>query len=147
MPRAPLSLIEVVIAYFFAVTGLAFIGVNLSLVVAAKVIALTLPHIASQIEPPASRIEQRRIDMARAVPPMPIAKVAALKEPAVSYVVLAAQLDLAETGGATSEAEMSAARGAGRAKLRLRRLAAQFATRPAADAFNRSFGVLPIASN
>ena len=146
MPRAPLSLTEVVIAYFFAVTGLAFIGANLSLVVAAKVIVLTLPHIASQIEPPASRIEQRRIDMARAVPPMPIAKVAALKEPAVSHVVLAAQLDLAE-GGATSEGEMSAVRGAGRAKLRLRRLASQFATRPAADAFNRSFGVLPIASN
>ena len=142
MPRAPLSLIEVVIAYFFAVTGLAFIGVNLSLVVTAKVIALGLPHIASQIEPPTSRIEQRRIDMARAVPPMPIAKVAALKEPAVSYVVLAAQLDLAEKGGTTSEA-----RGPGRAKLRLRRLASQFATRPAADAFNRSFGVLPIASN
>jgi hypothetical protein len=147
MPRAPLSLTEVVIAYFFAVTGLAFIGVNLSLVVAANVIALSLPHIASQIEPPTSRIEQRRIDVARAVPPMPIAKVAALKEPAVSHVVLAAQLDLAEAGGATSEAEMSAARGAGRAKLRLRRLASQFATRPAADAFNRSFGVLPIASN
>lgn len=142
MPRAPLSLIEVVIAYFFAVTGLAFIGVNLSLVVTAKVIALSLPHIASQIEPPTSRIEQRRIDVARAVPPMPIAKVAALKEPSVSHVVLAAQLDLAEAGGTTSEA-----RGAGRAKLRLRRLASQFATRPAADAFNRSFGVLPIASN
>ena len=85
-----------VIAYFFAVTGLAFIGVNLSLVVAAKVIALSLPHIASQIEPPTSRVEQRRVAAAQAIPPMPVAKLAALQESAVPYDVLAAQLDSAE---------------------------------------------------
>ncbi len=82
MPRAPLSLTEVVIAYFFAVTGLAFIGGNLSLVVAAKVVALSLPHIASQIEPPTSRVEQRRVAAAQAIPPMPVAKLAALQMPA-----------------------------------------------------------------
>lgn len=147
MPRAPLSLCAGVIAYFLAMAGISFVAMQLSSVVAAKAIALSLPHLLDKSPPTPSRIEQRRIEMARAVPPMPVAKMAALKEPAVSYAVLAAQLDLAETGGSISEPETPAARGAGRSKSRLRRLASQFAPRPAADAFNRNFGVLPIASN
>ena len=141
MPRAPLSLTEVVIAYFFAVTGLAFIGTNLSLVVAAKVVALSLPHIANQIAPPTSRVEQRRVAAAQAIPPMPVAKLAALQMPAVPYDVLAANLD-------SAEAENFAARPAISARKRLAMtLHQRRATEPAAAAFNRSFGVIPIASN
>ena len=141
MPRAPLTLTEVVIAYFFAVTGLAFIGVNLSVVVAAKVVALSLPHIASQIAPPTSRVEQRRVAAAQAIPPMPVAKLAALQMPAIAYDVLAGQLD-------SAEAENFAARPAISARKRLAMtLHMRRAIEPAAAAFNRSFGVIPIASN
>ena len=147
MPKAPLSLCAGVIAYFLAMAGISLIGVQLSSVVAAKVIALSLPHLLDKSPPTPSRIEQRHIEVARAVPPMPVAKVVAMKEPAVSYVVLAAQLDLAEAGAPISEAEAPAVRSTGRSKYRLRRLASQFADRPAADAFNRNFGVLPVASN
>ena len=141
MPRAPLSLTEVVTAYFFAVTGLAFIGVNLSLVVAAKVVALSLPLIAGQIEPPTSRVEQRRVAAAQAIPPMPVAKLAALQTPAVAYNVLAAQLD-------SAEATDHGARPAITARKRLAMtLHARRAIEPAAAAFNRSFGVVPVASN
>ena len=142
MPRAPLSLTEVVIAYFFAVTGLAFVGVNLSLVVAAKVVALSLPHIASQIEPPTSRVEQRRVATAHAIPPMPVAKLAALQMPAVPYDVLAANLDSAEA------VDLDARPATGARKRLAVALRMRASTRvPAADAFNRSFGVIPIASN
>lgn len=147
MPRAPLSLSAGVIAYFLAMAGIGLVGVQLSSVVTAKAIALSLPHLLDKSPPRPSRIEQRRIEVAQAIPPMPVAKVAVLKEPAASYGVLAAQLDLAEAEGVIAEAETPTLRGGGRTKFRLRRLAAKFATRPAADAFNRNFGVLPIASN
>ena len=147
MPRAPLSLTELVIAYFLAMAGLAFFGVNLAAGVTAQLIALTLPHLAGQSPPPTSRIEQRRIAVAHAIPPMPVAKLTAMQVPAVPYDVLAAQLDLAETEVLVAEAATPVLSGVGRTKYRLRRLASKFATRPAADAFNRSFGVLPIASN
>jgi hypothetical protein len=78
---------------------------------------------------------------------MPVAKLAALQEPAAPLGVLTAQLDDAETAVSISEAETPALRVVGRTKSRLRRLAARSDTPPAADAFNRNFGVLPVASN
>jgi hypothetical protein len=132
--------------------GLSLFALKLSSVVTGEVIALGLPYLLDQDPPRPSRVEQRHIDVAQAVPPMPVAKVAALNEPAVASGVRAAQLDLAETDG--SEAKMAALddvtslRAVGSKKYRLRRLAYRSATRPAAaDAFNRSFGVIPIASN
>ena len=142
MPRAPLTLTEVVIAYFFAVTGLAFIGVNLSVVVAAKVVALSLPHIASQMQPPTSRVEQRRVAAAQAIPPMPVAKVAALQASAVPYNVLAANLDSAEAVDLDARPAIAVRK---RLAVALRMRARTSV--PAADAFNRSFGVIPVASN
>jgi hypothetical protein len=147
MPRAPLSLSAGVIAYFLAMAGISLVAMQLSSVVTAKAIALSLPLILGKSPRKPSRIEQRRIEVAQAIPPMPVAKVVALKEPAVTYDVLAAQLDNAETEGLISEAETPALSGVGRTKFRRKRLATKFATRPAADAFNRNFGVLPIASN
>jgi hypothetical protein len=118
--------------------GISVLGWKLSSVVTAKTITLSLSYLLNENPRKPSRVEQRRIDVAQAVPPMPVAKLVAFKEPAVSYDILAAQLDFAEAedfGGVR------------RAKFRRQRLASKFATPPAADAFNRNFGVLPIASN
>lgn len=147
MPRAPLSLSAGVIAYLLAMAGLSFVALQLSSVVTANVIALSLPHLLDESPPPNSRIEQRRIEVAQAIPPMPVAKLAASKEPAAHSGVLAAQLDVAETDSLIAEAETPALRGVGRTKSRLRRLASRVARPSAADAFNRNFGVLPMASN
>jgi hypothetical protein len=143
MPRAPVSLCVGLIAYFLAMAGIGVLGVELSSVVTARAIALSLPYLLDKNPRKPSRIEQRRIDVAQAVPPIPVAKMAASAEPAVAYDVLAAQLDLAEAAGLRAE-EVPRVR---RAKLHLRRLASKFATPPAADAFNRNFGVIPVASN
>ena len=142
MPRAPLSLREVVIAYFLAVTGLTFIAVNLAAGVTAQVIAFSLPHLAGQSPSPPSRIEQRRVALAQAIPPMPVAKLAAMQLPAVTHSVLAAQLDSAEADDVGTWPEIT-----GRKRLALALRTRARARVPAADAFNRSFGVIPIASN
>lgn len=142
MPKEPRSLAAAVIAYFLAMAGLAFVGAQLSLAVTAHVIALALPHIAGQSPPPASRVEQRRMAVAHAVPPMPVAKLVAMQAPTVTYDILAAQLDSAEAGGAGAWAP-SPGRTRLAAALRMRAKADV----PAADAFNRSFGVIPVASN
>jgi len=147
MPRVPVGLSAGVVAYFLAMAGIGLFGLKLSSVVTAKAIVLGLPYVLDKNPRRPSRIEQRHLAVTQSVLPMPAAKVVALKEPAVPYGVLAAQLDLAETEGSISEAETPAPSGVGRTKFRLRRLASKSATRPAADAFNRSFGVLPIASN
>jgi hypothetical protein len=126
--------------------GISVVAWKLSSVVTAKTIALSLPYLLDKNPRKPSRVAQWRIDVAQAVPPMPVAKVVAFEKPAVSYAVLAAQLDLAEAGAGATSQKHSAER-VGRAKYRLKRLAAKFATPPAADAFNRSFGVIPIASN
>lgn len=147
MPRAPRSPSAAVIAYLLAMAGLSFVALQLSLHVTAQVIALSLPHVLDNGPPPRSRIEQRRIEVAQAIPPMPVAKLAPSHEPAPPTGVLAAQLDVAETQSLMAVAETPALRGVGRAKYRFRRLASRSDTPPAADAFNRNFGVLPIASN
>ena len=141
MPRT-LSLTELVIAYFLAVTGLAFFGVNLAAGVTAQLIAFSLPHLAGHSPSPVSRVEQRRIAQVHAIPPMPVAKLAALQAPAVSSGVFAAQLDSAE---ADDVGTWAASPGRKRLAVALRLRAR--ASVPAADAFNRNFGVIPIASN
>ena len=142
MPRAPLSLCAGVIAYFLAMAGISLVGLQLSSVVTAKAIALSLPLMLDKNPRKPSRVEQRRIEVAQAVPPMPVAKVAAVEEPAVPYDVLAAQLDNTETevleGGPATTLRKHLS-----AKLRTR----SASTPSAADAFNRSFGVIPVASN
>jgi hypothetical protein len=147
MPRAPVSLCVGVVAYFLAMAGIGALGLKLSSVVTAKTIALSLPYVLNKSPRKPSRIEQRRIDVAQAVPPMPIAKVVALEEPAASYDVLAAQLDLAETEDLKAGAGAGATLPVRRAKFRLKHLTSKFATPPAVDAFSRNFGVIPIVSN
>jgi hypothetical protein len=144
MPKAPLSLCGGLVAYFLAMAGIGALGLKLSSVVTANAIALSLPHLLDKNPRQPSRIEQRGIEVAQAIPPLPIAKVAASTKPQVSYEVLAAQLDLAEGDGLNAGADATSAR---RTRLHFKRLASKFATPPAADAFNRNFGVIPIASN
>ena len=146
MPRVPVSLSAGVVVYFLAMAGLSLVGLKLSSVVTAKAITLGLPYLLDKDPRRPSRIEQRHIDLAQAVPPMPIAKMVALKEPTAPGV-LAAQLDLAEAEVLIAEADTPALRGGGRVKYRFRRLVAKFAEPTAADVFNRNFGVLPVASN
>ena len=125
--------------------GISVLAWTLSSLVTAKTIVLSLPYLSDKSPRKPSRVEQRRIDVAQAVPPMPFAKVVAFEKPALSYAVLAAQLDLAEAGA--SPIPKHSAERVGRAKSRLKRLAAELVTPSAADVFNRSFGVFPIASN
>jgi len=142
MPQEPRSLRAAVITYFLVMAGLVFIAVNLTAGVTAQVIALALPHLAGQSPPVASRVEQRRIAVAQAIPPMPVAKLAAMQMPAVSHSVLAAQLDSAEADDYGAWPATGARK---RLALALRLRAS--AREPAAAAFNRNFGVIPIASN
>ena len=146
MPRAPTSLCVGVIAYFLGMAGISVLAWTLSSLVTAKTIVLSLPYLLDKNPRNPSRVEQWRIDVAQAVPPMPVAKLVAFEKPAISYAVLAAQLDLAEAGAGSPIPKHSAER-LGRAKSRLKRLAAELVTPSAADVFNRSFGVIPIASN
>ena len=152
MSRVPISLSGAVIVYFLAMAGLSLFALKLSSVVTAEVIALGLPYLLDQDPPRPSRVEQRHIEVAQAVPPMPVAKVAALQDPAVASGVLAAQLDVAEADGSEAKTaalkDAASPRAGGSKRYRPRRFAYRAATRPAAaDAFNRSFGVIPIASN
>ncbi len=152
MPRVPVSLSGAVVVYFVAMAGLSLFALKLSSVVAGKAIALGVPYLLDKDPRRPSRVEQRHIEVALAVPPMPVAKVAPLQQPGVASGVLAAQLDSAEAEGSRVEiaalGDATTLRRDGSRKVRARRLAYRSATRPAAaDAFNRSFGVLPIASN
>jgi hypothetical protein len=142
MPRAPLSLSQAVAVYFVTVAGLGFLGVQLSLYVTANAIALALPALTADNSPPPSRIAQRQVALAHAIPPMPVAKSAAPLRPGVPLGIFVAQLDSAEAADAMT-------RPAPRAKKRLAGSLRLYSGRsvPAADAFNRNFGVIPVASN
>jgi hypothetical protein len=99
MPRVRVSPLAEVAAYFLAMTCLGALGLQLAATVTANVIVLSLPHLLDKNSPRPSRVEQRRIDAAQAVSPMPggFGKlVIALEASSVPYDVLAAQLDLAD---------------------------------------------------
>jgi hypothetical protein len=117
-----------------------FVGVQLSLVVIANFVAMSLPLLVGDGAPSVSRVAQQRVAEAQAIPPLPIAKMAAPHEPTDSYSVLAAQLDIAE-------ADDLAARPAATGRRLTLSLRMRARGEPAAAAFNRSFGVIPIASN
>ena len=76
----PVSLCVGVVAYFLWTAGIGVLGVKLASVVTEKTIDLSLPYLLDKNPRKPSRIEQRRIDLARAVPPLPVAKVAASAE-------------------------------------------------------------------
>lgn len=77
--QRPISLCVGVVAYFLAMGGISVLALKLSSVVTAKTIALSLPYLLDKNPRKPSRVGQRRIDVARAVPPMPVAKVVAFE--------------------------------------------------------------------
>lgn len=143
---APRSTSQAVVAYLAAMAGLTFVAVQSLAFVTASIIALSLPHLHGSGARPISRVEHWQMAEARAIPPMPVAKLAARQRPEVSNAAFVAGLESAEGEDAVLRKAVN-----GR-KQRLA-LGTRFELRmrvrgePAAQAFNRSFGVIPVAAN
>lgn len=138
---SPPSLPQAVAAYLAAMAAFTYVGMQLLLFVTANVIALSLPHVVGRGAPPVSRVEQWHMAQVQAVPPMPVAKMAARLQPTESYSVLAAELDTAEADERSARPAAYRPRLATSLRLRSRSI------ETAAAAFNRNFGVIPVASN
>lgn len=144
--RAPLSMSQAVAAYLAAMAGLAFVATQLLAFVTASVIALSLPHLAGDGAHPQSRVARWQMAEAQAIPPMPVAKLAVRQRPAVSNAALVAGLESAEGDDAILRKAVSERKQRLALGMRLGpRLRAR--SEPAAQAFNRSFGVIPVAAN
>lgn len=145
MLKAPLSQRQAVAAYLTAMAGLAFIAAQLSLFVTANAIALAAPHLMAQGTHKVSRVERWQMAEAQAIPPMPVAKLSVRQRPALSNAALVAGLESAEGEDVGLRRAVSGRKRLAleaRAELRMRARG-----EPAAQAFNRSFGVIPIAAN
>jgi hypothetical protein len=143
------------IAYFLGMTGTILVVAKLSVVVFIYAIVLARPYLEGPRR--VSLIQQRRIDAALALPPSRVTNYVAPSEvPAVPTGAFAAQLDLAEKqnpvillfasttdseSNPTSEPSSIAGRSA---KVRVARTNSGYVS--ANDIFNRSFGVLTVAS-
>jgi hypothetical protein len=141
--------------YFLAITGTTLLIAKLSVVVFVYTIVLARPYLEGPRR--LSLIQQRRIDAALALPPSPVTNYVVPSEvPTVPTGAFAAQLDLAEkqnpaillfASGTDSEfkptSEPSSIAGRS-AKIRVARTHSSYVS--ANDIFNRSFGVLTVAS-
>jgi hypothetical protein len=168
MVRVPINQWAGLLVYLFAITGISLLGTGLSSFVADQAIGLALPHLDNG-PPKLSLIERRRIDTTLAIPPLPLrarARVITLEAPSMPARVLAARLDLAERvdliESASSSQVASSADGSLEPDSHPSSIAARvydYETRrtvsPSSrhasvstrDIFNRSFGVLSVASN
>ena len=168
MVQVPINQWAGIAIYLLAITGISLLGMKLSSVVAEQVIVLALPHLDNG-PPKLSLIDQRRIDATLAVPPLPEGarrRVTALEIPSMPAKILAARLDLAEredvvetassihvasaTDGSLepdSQPSSIAARVYDFQSSRTVRSGSRHAAVSTRDIFNRSFGVLSVASN
>jgi hypothetical protein len=165
MVKVPMHQCAGVLIYLLAITGISLLGTKLSSVVAEHVIVLALPHLDNGPSK-LSLIERRRIDTTLAIPPLPMrarARVITLEAPSMPAHVLAARLDLAEREDletASSFRVASSADGSLEPDSHPSSIAARVyetgrtvspssrhASVSARDIFNRSFGVLSVASN
>lgn len=167
MVRVPINEWAALLVYLSVITGISLLGTELSSLVADQAIGLTLPHLDNG-PPKQSLIERRRIDTTLAIPPLPMrarARVITLEAPSMPAHVLAARLDLAEREDletASSSQVTSSADGTLEPDSHPSSVAARVydyeirrtvspSSRHAAvstrDIFNRSFGVLSVASN
>ena len=167
MVEVPIHQCAGVLVYLLAITGISLLGVELSSLVADQAIGLALPHLDNG-PPKLSLIEQRRIDTTLAIPPLPMrarARVITLEAPSMSAGVLAARLDLAEREDLETTPSFRIASSAdGPLKpdshpssiaarvydYEIRRTVSPSSRHAAVstrDIFNRSFGVLSVASN
>jgi hypothetical protein len=167
MVRVPINQWAGLLVYLLAITGISLLGTELSSLVADRAIGLALPHLDNG-PPKLSLIERRRIDTTLSIPPLPMrasARVITLEAPSMPAHVLAARLDLAEREDletASSFRIASSADGSLEPDSHPSSIAARvydYETRrtvsPSSrhasvstrDIFNRSFGVLSVASN
>ena len=165
--RVPINQWVGLLIYLFAITGISLLGMGLSSLVVDQAIGLALPHLDNG-PLKLSLIERRHIDTMLAIPPLPMrarARVITLEAPSMPARVLAARLDLAEREDletASSFRVASSADGplepdshpssiAARVydyEIRTTvRSGSRHASVSASDIFNRSFGVLSVASN
>ena len=156
-----------VLIYLLAITGIGLLGTKLSSVVAEQVIVLALPHLDNGPSK-LSLIERRRIDTTLAIPPLPMrarARVITLEAPSMPAHVLAARLDLAEREDLQTASSFHVASSADGSlepdshpssiaarvyDYEIRRTvspSSRHASVSTRDIFNRSFGVLSVASN
>jgi ABC-type uncharacterized transport system permease subunit len=155
-----------IVVYLLIITGISLLGTKLSSVVAQQAIVLALPHLDNG-PPKLSLIEKRRIDAALAAQLLPEGarkRVIALETPAMPANLLAARLDLAEKEdlpptlvALVDEGALEPASQASSIAVRVSsyettkgqtvRSHSRHADISARDVFNRSFGVLSVASN
>jgi len=167
MVRVPINQWAGFLVYLFAITGISLLCTGLSSLVADQAIGLALPHLDNG-PPKLSLVERRRIATTLAIPPPEgaRARVITLEAPSMPAHVLAARLDLAEredvvetassihvasaTDGSLepdSQPSSIAARVYDFQSSRTVRSGSRHAAVSTRDIFNRSFGVLSVASN
>ena len=168
MVRVPINQWAGFLVYLFAITGISLLCTGLSSLVADQAIGLALPHLDNG-PPKLSLVERRRIATTLAIPRLPggaRARVITLDAPSMPAHVLAARLDLAEredvvetassihvasaTDGSLepdSQPSSIAARVYDFQSSRTVRSGSRHAAVSTRDIFNRSFGVLSVASN
>jgi len=144
------------VVYFLGVIGVTLFAIQLSGLVLVHGIVFARPLLEGG-PPKLSLIQQRRIDAALALPPLPnptASHVVAREVPMVPAEILAAQLDVSEQEDSAimlpevaafelhSEPSSIAA-----AKLRVAHSHPRYTLLTAGDIFNRSFGVITTAAN
>ena len=98
MVSVPINQCATIALYLLAIIGMSLSVAKLSSVVAKQAIVVALQHLDNGPRK-LSLIERRRIDAARAAPPLPEGsrtRVTALERPSMPANILAARLDLAE---------------------------------------------------
>ena len=164
--QVPINQWTGLLVYLSAIIGISLLGTELSSLVADQAIGLALPHLDPG-PPKLSLIERRRIDTTLAIPPLPMsarARVITLEAPSTPAHVLAARLDLAEgedmvetsssmhvasatDGSLEPDSQPSSIAVRIDERFRTVRPQSKYAAVSARDVFNRSFGVLSVASN
>jgi len=146
------------VAYLLIIAGTIFLSTKLLPFVAVNSIELAQPYLDSS-PPKISLIEQRKIDSALAVPPshhQERAHVVTIEVPSAGPANVAAQLDLAEKEGSTTalpetNAVVAISESSSIAsvvtKSRVARSHSKHQLITASDIFNRSFGVITVATN
>ncbi len=152
------------LVYLLAVSGVSFLALKLSALVASQALVVTQPYMDGG-SPKLSRVEQRRFEATIALPPLPKQEsgIAAGEIPALPASILATRLDLAEREDVTDPTHVTSSADAPEPSSQPSSLSVRVygyrTTKPrmpsdrrytavtARDIFNREFGVLSVAEN
>ena len=151
-----------VLSYLLVVAGSMTLIVALFPVIAGEVGILARPYLDSG-PPKLSLVQQRRMDITLALPPLPDRRrmrVSPGESPPVSPAILASQLDLAERGDFEATYRIASYRVAALTpdsqpssiatavtKVRVAYRASKYAALTSRDIFNRSFGVITVSAS